>query len=131
MRRTIFVAVLTAALTVFTAGPAFAAHCVNLSKEPDAGNLTTVVIDANTGQETIVGGQIKGGYADIWIDLDGDGMGDVLEAEDVQIGRNHSPQYDEMTPWVNPGATNKAGNPNATDDHGMGFHDEHEAERSE
>ena len=124
MRRTMLVAVLTAALMVFTAGPAFAGHCVNLSKKADAGNLTTVLIDPDTEDASVVGGQIKGGYADVYLDVNRNGQldsgVDLLLDEDVQIGKNHSPQNVEV--WVNPGAENKAENPNATDDNGMIVH---------
>ncbi len=116
MRRILVVALLVGALTVFTAGPAFAAHCENLSKEPGAGTHTTVVINALTGEATI--DTFNGGWADVWLDVDGDGTADMF-LEEVQIGGNHSPQYDEAEPWVNPGAINKTLNSHATDEHGM------------
>jgi hypothetical protein len=37
-------------------------------------------------------GRLVGGFADIWLDLDGDGTGDVLACEDVFIVSNHSGQ---------------------------------------
>lgn len=122
MRRALLVAMVTAALLVFTAGPAFATHCVNLSKADGAGNHTTVVVDATTEEVVSISG-LNGGFADVWLDVDGDGTGDLLVAEDVMIGKQHSPNV--VGEWVNPGAIAKAANPNATDDHGMGFPPEH------
>lgn len=126
MRRILFVGAVTAAFIAVTAVPAFAAHCINHSKPDDKGNHTNVIVDAATEEVTIVStgnGNASGGFADVWLDLDGDGLGDVLLDEDVMIGKNHSPQSaDSDEPWVNPGAINKSQNPHATDDHGMGFH---------
>lgn len=129
-KRTLFVAVLATALTVFTAGPAFAAHCVNLSKEPGAGNHTDVLLTPGPGMTVtdveFLGG--NGGFADVYVDLDFDGMPDSNELmeEDIMIGRNHSPQWDALVEaWINPGAENKMfGDNEATTSQGMGFHEE-------
>lgn len=118
MRRSLFVVVAAVAALMLLAAPAWAAHCQNLSKPDGAGNHTDVVINAATGEATISG--LNGGWASVWLDVDGDGVGDVLlEEGDVQIGKNHSPQQDPENPWVNPGATNKALSANATHEHGM------------
>jgi len=115
-RRVILVALVTGAISVVSAAPALAAHCENLSKQVGAGNHTTVVIDAATGEAGI--DTLNGGWADVWLDTDGDGIGDVY-LEEVMIGANHSPQTDHADPWVNPGAVNKTTNGHATSDHGM------------
>lgn len=128
MRRTMLVAVLTAALTVFTAGPAFAAHCVNLSKKADAGNHMNVLITP-TGPDSVDVSMLgNGGYADVYLDLNMNyrlDSADLLQEEDVMVGKNHSPNADHDNPWVNPGAWNKFfESDNATTEHGMGFHHE-------
>lgn len=127
MKRPLLIALVTGVLMVFTAGPAFAAHCVNLSKKADAGNHMDVLVTP-TGSEavdvTMLG---NGGYADVWIDVNMNyelDQGDFLEAEDVQVGKNHSPNAGTSEPWVNPGAINKLMNDHATLDHGMGLHPE-------
>ena len=133
MRRILMVSVLAGALVVFTAGPAFAAHCVNLSKNEGAGNHTNVVIDLTTGTVNIQkagNGNGWGGYADVWLDFDGDLVGDLLVESDIQLGKNHATVAhlgtsfpDSLEPWVNPGAIAKFISDHATHDHGMGFHD--------
>lgn len=122
------VAVLTAALTVFTAAPAFAAHCVNLSKKANAGNHMNVLVTP-TGPESVDVTMLgNGGYADVYIDVNMNyelDNGDILQEEDVMIGKNHSPQADTSEPWVNPGAINKLmEDSNATTENGIGFHDD-------
>ena len=111
-------AIVAIAFIVLSAAQALAGHCINTSKKDDAGNHTNVIVNAITDQVTV--DSLNGGYADVWLDVDGDGTGDILLEEDVQIGRNHSPNWDEAAEaWVNPGAINKTENPNATDDEGM------------
>jgi hypothetical protein len=103
---------------------AFAAHCENLSKKEGAGKGITVLIDVSTGAATVSG---HGGYADVWLDFDGDGIGDLQVESDVQIGKNHAfVDKDgnfaaDVEPWVNPGAINKALSEHATKTNGMGF----------
>lgn len=121
MRRSILVALLSGVMVVLAAGPAFAAACTNQSKPAGAGNHTNVVIDAFTEEVTIDG--FNGGWADVWLDLNGDGVGDVLLEADVQIGQNHSGQFDDSEgPWINPGSIKKALSEHATDEHGMIIH---------
>jgi hypothetical protein len=83
-------------LSVVIAGTALGAHCQNESKAPDAGQHATVTINTVTGAVTFTGmnaaGRLKGGFADIWLDLNGDGTGDVLACDDVFIVSNHSGQ---------------------------------------
>jgi hypothetical protein len=105
---------------------AFAAHCENLSKKEGAGSGITVLVDVSGPVETVtVSGH--GGYADVWLDFDGDGTGDLLAESDIQIGKNHAfvdkdGNFAEgVEPWVNPGAINKALSEHATKTNGMGF----------
>ncbi|HEX6301484.1 MAG TPA: hypothetical protein VF148_13550 [Acidimicrobiia bacterium] len=105
---------------------AFAAHCENLSKKEGAGTGITVLVDVSGPVETVtVSGH--GGYADVWLDFDGDGTGDFLAESDIQIGKNHAfvdkdGNFAEgVEPWVNPGAINKALSEHATKTNGMGF----------
>jgi hypothetical protein len=83
-------------LTLILAGTALGAHCQNESKQADAGQHVVVTINVVTGEVTFDGvnaaGRLVGGFADIWLDLDGDGTGDVLACEDVFIVSNHSGQ---------------------------------------
>ncbi len=83
-------------LTLVLAGTALGAHCRNESKQGDAGQHVVVLINAVTGEVTFEGtnaaGRLVGGFADIWLDLDGDGTGDVLACDDVFIVSNHSGQ---------------------------------------
>lgn len=103
---------------------AFAAHCENVSKQPEAGNHITVVIDVSGLQEVVtVEGQ--GGWAEVWLDFDGDGVGDLMVESDIMIGKNHAYINPDGTfrtdvePWVNPGAIQKALSEHATKTHGM------------
>lgn len=123
MRRLLLIAVITSALVVFTAGPAFAAHCVNLSKKAGAGAGVTVLL---TTSEELISFEGNGGYANIYIDFNDNQAADEGEwVAEVQLGKNHSPTIDvtsEEGLWVNPGAIHKFLNEHATHDRGMGFH---------
>jgi hypothetical protein len=129
MKKFLIVAMATAALMVLAAGPAFAAHCVNLSKPAGAGGGVIVLVDVS-GPTEVVTVSGHGGYADVWLDFDGDGTGDLLVESDIQVGKNHSyvgkdgsfPA--EVEPWINPGAIQKFSSEHATKTHGMGFHAE-------
>lgn len=107
---------------------AFAAHCENLSKKEGAGNGIIVLVDVSGPVESVtVSGH--GGFADVWLDFDGDGVGDLLAESDIMIGKNHS-YVDkdgnfvaDVEPWVNPGAIHKALSEHATKTNGMGFSD--------
>lgn len=97
-------------LTIVLAGTALGAHCQNESKQADAGQHVTVTVNVLTGEATLDGmnaaGRLGGGFADIWLDLDGDGTGDVLACDDVFIVSNHSGQ-------AAPGQTEAEGAPGA------------------
>jgi hypothetical protein len=117
------VALVSGALVVLVAGPALAAACTNQSKPDGTGNHTMVLVNPVTNEVTISG--FNGGWADVYVDFNLDGIADPgeLVEEDVQIGRNHSPQFDDTAgPWINPGSINKALSANATQDHGMIVH---------
>jgi hypothetical protein len=97
-------------LTLVLAGTALGAHCQNESKQADAGQHVVVTVNVVTGEVTFDGtnaaGRPVGGFADIWLDLDGDGAGDVLACNDVFIVSNHSGQ-------ASPGQTEAEGAPGA------------------
>ena len=122
MRRSFVLVALVATLMVMGAAPAFAAHCINQSKPDGAGQLTTVVIDLTDGDVTFVGanpaGKPVGGFADVYLDFDGDGAGDLQVEDDVFLIANHSSNANpaQGSPAVLPGAS-KNGSP----DHGVGF----------
>ena len=121
MRRLTVLAVIVAVFALPLT--AQAAHCVNVSKKADAGNGVIILIDLTDDTVTISG---HGGFGNVWLDFDGDGEGDLLATEGVQIGKNHSTVAQlgdtfsaELEPWVNPGAINKV--IKGLVDHGMAF----------
>lgn len=124
MRRSFVLVALVAALMVMGAAPAFAAHCINQSKPDGAGQLTTVVVNVTNGEATFVGanpaGKPVGGFADVYLDFDGDGTGDLQVENDVFLVANHSSNANpaQGSPAVLPGASK-----NGSDDHGVGFGD--------
>ena len=81
------------ALSIVVAGTALGAHCANESKPVGAGHHATLTINGITGAETFSGlnaaGRITGGFIQIWIDVDGNGAGDVLACEAFLIS-NHA-----------------------------------------
>jgi hypothetical protein len=81
-------------LSLVVAGTALGAHCQNESKTPDAGQQLVVVVNLVTGGVSFAGtnaaGRLTGGFADIWLDVDGNGTPDVLVCDDVFIVSNHS-----------------------------------------
>ena len=95
MRRFFFSLGGALALSILIAGTAIGAHCRNESKAAGAGQHITVTIDAATGAPTFTGttakGMLRGGFADIWLDTNGDGVGDVQLCDDVFLVSNHSP----------------------------------------
>ena len=97
-------------LSLVIAGTALGSHCQNESKRPDAGQHVTVILNLVTGGVSFEGlnaqGRPIGGFADVWLDVDGDGVGDVLACDDVFIVSNHSGQ-------AAPGQTEAPGAPGA------------------
>ena len=87
-----------ALLSLVIAGSALGAHCVNESKPDGAGQHAIVLIDPVTEQATILGtnpaGKAKGGFADVYLDLNRnqqlDVGVDILLVNDTFLISNHS-----------------------------------------
>lgn len=81
-------------LSLVIAGTALGAHCINESKPSGAGQHLTVIINLVTGAVSFEGlnaaGRATGGFADVWLDVNGDGTPDVLACDDVFQVSNHS-----------------------------------------
>ena len=84
-------------LTFVIAGSAFAAHCINENKPEGAGVHGAVLLDPVTFEATFeginAGGRLPGGFADVYIDLDGSGTvtaGDIQVENDIFLISNHS-----------------------------------------
>lgn len=81
-------------LMIATAGTAFGAHCVNESKKDGAGERGTVIVNANTGAVSFTGtnaaGRLPGGFADVYLDFNGDGVGDQQVEDGIFLISNHS-----------------------------------------
>jgi hypothetical protein len=94
MRRLITSSLAAGLMTIVFAGTALGAHCVNESKKDGAGEHGIVLIDAATGAATFVGanpgGRLPGGFADVWLDIDGDGVGDQQIESGIFLISNHS-----------------------------------------
>lgn len=75
LRRTFVAAPLALLLSVIVAGTAFATHCGNTSKRPDAGQHVVIVVNPVHGSFVAVSGvnaagRFQGAYADVYIDID-------------------------------------------------------------
>jgi hypothetical protein len=96
MRRLFFSLGGALALSIVIAGTALGAHCRNESKALDAGRHVDVIINGTTGAVSFTGtnarGMLRGGFADLWLDVTGDGIGDQLLCDDFFLASNHSPQ---------------------------------------
>ena len=94
MRRLFTATVAAGLMTILFAGTVLGAHCVNESKKAGAGQHSDVIIDAETGQATFTGtnaaGRVKGGFVDVWLDVNGDGAGDVQLIDDTFAISSHS-----------------------------------------
>ncbi|HET6380447.1 MAG TPA: hypothetical protein VFH63_05340 [candidate division Zixibacteria bacterium] len=84
-------------LSVVLAGTALGAHCVNESKPDGAGVRGTVLINPQTEEVTFIGanpaGKLPGGFADVYLDLDGSGTvspADLQLEDDTFLVANHS-----------------------------------------
>lgn len=125
MRRLMLLASLVAVMVLALAAPALASHCINQSKPDGAGNHTTVIIDVSVpGEETETFEGKNGGFADVWLDFNGDGVGDLQVEDDVFVAGNHA-QSGKIPPGqdlsgdglaVVPGAVH-----NGSPDHGVGL----------
>jgi hypothetical protein len=82
-------------LAISVASTAFASHCFPVNKPDGAGQKLTVLITA-TGPVfvgTNAAGRLTGGFADVYLDLDGSGTltaGDLQVENDVFVIANHS-----------------------------------------
>jgi hypothetical protein len=126
MRRRLITSVIgSGALLALTAGSVFAAHCVNESKPEGAGVRGTVIIDAATGAVTFdganAGGRLPGGFADVYLDFNGDGIGDQQIENDIFLISNHSHKANpaQGSPGVLPSAEHDPGG----EGHGVDFAD--------
>jgi hypothetical protein len=84
-------------LTFVIAGSAFAAHCINENKPEGAGVRGSVLLDPVTFEATFEGinpgGVLPGGFADVYLDIDGSGTvteGDIQVENDIFLISNHS-----------------------------------------
>ncbi|HEV8545787.1 MAG TPA: hypothetical protein VGQ64_05810 [Candidatus Limnocylindrales bacterium] len=84
-------------LTLTVASTAFAAHCFPVSKPDGAGQKLIVLVNPATGSATFIGtnaaGRVTGGFADVYLDLDGSGTltdADLQVEDDVFVIANHS-----------------------------------------
>ena len=97
MRRILTSLAAAGTLTLVVAGSAFAAHCVNESKQAGAGVHTVVLVNPFTEAVTFLGanaaGKPTGGFADVYLDFDQSGTlseGDVQIEDDTFLVANHS-----------------------------------------
>ena len=87
-------------LAVSVASTAFAAHCFPVNKPDGAGQKLVVLINPATGAPTFLGtnaaGRFTGGFADVYLDLDGSGTltaADLKVENDVFVIANHSGKF--------------------------------------
>jgi hypothetical protein len=102
-------------LAISVAGTAFGSHCFPVSKPDGAGQKLIVLINPATGAPTFIGtnaaDRITGGFADVYLDLDGSGTltaADLKVENDVFVIANHSFRYNpaQGTPGVLPAVQN-------------------------
>jgi hypothetical protein len=112
-------------LLILSAGTALGAHCVNESKVDGAGERGTVIVNPTTGEVTFDGanaaGRLPGGFADVWLDFDGDGVGDQQIEWGIFLISNHSHRDNpaQGVPGVLPSAEQDPGG----EGHGVDFAD--------
>jgi hypothetical protein len=87
-------------LAVSVASTAFAAHCFPVNKPDGAGQKLVVLINPATGAPTFIGtnaaNRLTGGFADVYLDLDGSGTltaADLKVENDVFLIANHSGKF--------------------------------------
>jgi hypothetical protein len=97
MRRVLLSLATATLLSLVLAGTALGAHCINESKPEDAGVRGAVLLDPATFEATFEGanpgGRLPGGFADVYLDMDGSGTvsdGDVQIENDIFLVANHS-----------------------------------------
>jgi hypothetical protein len=84
-------------LAISVASTAFASHCFPVNKPDGAGQKLVVLINPATGAPTFIGtnaaNRLTGGFADVYLDLDGSGTltaADLKVENDVFVIANHS-----------------------------------------
>ena len=94
MRRLLTGSFAAGLLSLVMAGTALGAHCINESKKDGAGEHGIVVIDVATGETSFIGlnpgGKLPGGFADVYLDFNGDGIGDQQVENGIFLISNHS-----------------------------------------
>jgi len=97
MRRVLLSLATATLLSLVLAGTALGAHCINESKADGAGVRGAVLLDPVTFEATFeganAGGRLPGGFADVYLDIDGSGTvtdGDVQIEDDIFLVANHS-----------------------------------------
>ena len=102
-------------LAMLVASTAFASHCFVVNKPDGAGQHLVVLINPATGAPTFLGtnaaGRLTGGFADVYLDLDGSGTltaADLKVENDVFVISNHSGHANpaQGTPGVLPAVQN-------------------------
>jgi hypothetical protein len=97
VRRLGFSLTLGMLLAMIVASTAFASHCFPVNKPDGAGQKIVVLVNLATGSATFIGtnaaGRLTGGFADVYLDLDGSGTltgADLKVENDVFLISNHS-----------------------------------------
>ncbi len=91
MRKASFISFFAISFVLLLAGQAAAVVCLNANKEDGAGNVGDVIVrlDGSITLPTNNGGQLAGGFVDVFVeyDINGDGVADgmVQVANDVYI----------------------------------------------
>ena len=87
-------------LAISVASTAFASHCFPVNKPDGAGQKLVVLINPATGAPTFIGtnaaNRLTGGFADVYLDLDGSGTltaPDLKVENDVFLIANHSGKF--------------------------------------
>lgn len=101
MRNRLFLSIAAGSiLAISMAGTTFAAHCFPANKPDGAGQQLVVLINPATGAPTFIGtnaaGRLTGGFADVYLDLDGSGTlteADLQVENDVFVIANHSEKF--------------------------------------
>ena len=97
MRRVLLSLATATLLSLVLVGTAFGAHCINESKPDGAGVRGAILLDPVTFEDTAegvnAGGVLPGGFADVYLDMDGSGTvtaGDIQIEDDIFLVANHS-----------------------------------------
>jgi hypothetical protein len=87
-------------LAISVASTAFASHCFPVNKPDGAGQHLIVLINPASGAPTFIGtnaaDRLTGGFADVYLDLDGSGTltaADRQVENDVFVIANHSGKF--------------------------------------